>query len=258
MLVTLRLIPISWLHAVCRAATMPYDIQPADEPCAPSLGLPWVICGGSMLAGGAGYVNVVMLGFFSVPVSHMTGAVARLGIDIGTGKLTDFLLIGSIVLGFLLGALASGLIIGNATLKPGRRYGIALLIEGALLALATLFALSAEVAAVPLAATALGLQNAMASSYRGLILRTTHVTGMVTDIGVLLGYRLRGRYIKTWKLWLLLAILLAFFCGGVLGMFALKWLGMAALGIAAASCVIAGVIHLVALAIKRHSGRRAG
>lgn len=235
---------------------MPYDIQTADET-GRRPGLLWVSCGGSMLAGAAGYVNVVMLGFFSVPVSHMTGALSRLGMDIGAARLADFVLIGSIVLGFLSGAVVSGLIIGNATLKPGRRYGVALLGEGLLLALATLFALRGEVAAVPLAATALGLQNAMASSYRGLILRTTHVTGMVTDIGVLLGYQLRGRYIKAWKLWLLLTILMAFFAGGVLGMFALQWLGMAALGIAAAGCLAAGSIYFLALFVQRALGASA-
>lgn len=237
---------------------MPYDLHPVSEQPSPSPGLAWVMCGGSLLAGTAGYVNVVMLGFFAVPVSHMTGAVSRLGMDIGTARLTDFLLIGSIVIGFLLGAIISGLIIGNASLKPGRRYAVALLFEGLLLTLATLFALRQGVAAVPLAATALGLQNAMASSYRGLVLRTTHVTGMVTDIGVLLGYRLRGRFIKTWKLGLLLVILTAFFAGGVLGMLVLQRIGMAALGIAAAGCLVAGSIYLVVLWMGKQRQRRIG
>jgi len=216
------------------------------------------MCGGSLLAGTAGYVNVVMLGFFAVPVSHMTGAVSRLGMDVGMARLTDFLLIGSIVIGFLIGAIISGLIVGDASLKPGRRYAAALLVEGLLLTLAALLALSQNVAAVPLAATALGLQNAMASSYRGLVLRTTHVTGMVTDIGVLLGYRFRGRFIKPWKLWLLLVILTAFFAGGVLGMLALQRIGMAALGIAAVGCLMAGSIYLVALWMKKRRRWRIG
>lgn len=224
---------------------MPYDLPSAEKPASRS-GLAWVAFGGSLLAGAAGYVNVVMLGFFAVPVSHMTGAVSRLSIDMGTAEGLDFLLISSILAGFVIGAIASGVIIGNATLKPGRRYGVALLLEGMLLALATVFAIQEMIAAIPLAATALGLQNAMASSYRGLVLRTTHVTGIVTDIGVLIGHRLRGRYVKTWKVSLLIAILIAFFVGGVLGMLALKWLGLAALGIAAAGCLVAGSFYLLA------------
>ena len=35
---------------------------------------PWVFFFGSLLAGCAGYVNVVLLGIYHVPVSHMTGA----------------------------------------------------------------------------------------------------------------------------------------------------------------------------------------
>jgi len=223
---------------------MPYELSSADESHPLHPDLPWVICGGSLLAGTAGYVNVVMLGFFAVSISHMTGAVAGLSINLATLGINEFLLIASIAAGFSAGAIASGVIIGNATLKPGRRYGVAVLIEGMVLTVATVLAIRDNMAALPIAATALGLQNAMASSYRGLNLRTTHVTGVVTDIGVLLGYRLRGRYIKTWKLWLLMAILTAFFAGGVVGMLAFQWLGMAALGFAAAGCLIAGPIYL--------------
>src|SRR5207249_1996030 len=38
--------------------------------------------GALAMAGTAGYVNSVVLGFFHSPVSHMTGAVSRLGLDI--------------------------------------------------------------------------------------------------------------------------------------------------------------------------------
>ena len=34
------------------------------------------------MAGVAGYVNSVVLGFFHIPVSHMTGAVSRTGVDL--------------------------------------------------------------------------------------------------------------------------------------------------------------------------------
>jgi|GEM_PF-5134493 len=38
---------------------------------------------------------------------------------------------------------------------------------------------------------ACGFQNALATHY-GLVLRTTHVTGLLTDLGTNLGMRLRG------------------------------------------------------------------
>lgn len=50
---------------------------------------PWVFLYGSLLAGCAGYVNVVLLGIYHVPVSHMTGATSRLAIDLSTGNMQD-------------------------------------------------------------------------------------------------------------------------------------------------------------------------
>jgi uncharacterized membrane protein YoaK (UPF0700 family) len=81
----------------------------------------------------------------------------------------------------------------------------------------------------------------MASSYRGLTLRTTHVTGIVTDLGALLGNRLRGREVKSWKFGLLLCVLIAFFIGGMGGALLLSLFGMWALGAASGLCLISGV-----------------
>lgn len=38
-----------------------------------------------------------------------------------------------------------------------------------------------------LAAAALGLQNGLTSSFHGMAIRTTHFTGTVTDLGLMLG-----------------------------------------------------------------------
>ncbi|RFA25204.1 hypothetical protein CAI21_19735 [Alkalilimnicola ehrlichii] len=149
----------------------------------------------------------------------MSGAVAHLGIDLALVSSDDLLLIASIVAGFFGGALLSGLILRDTLFRMKRRYAAMLLVEGGILTATMLLALRGVDFAVPLAAMACGLQNAMASSYRGLTLRTTHVTGVVTDLGALLGNRLRGRQVKGWKFGLLLSILIAFFGGGLAGAF---------------------------------------
>lgn len=200
----------------------------------------WVITGGTLLALLAGYINVVMLGFFKVPVSHMSGAVSQLGIDLAVMNVHDLLLVGSIVVGFFVGAFVSGLMIGNTHFKLTRRYGVALMLQGLLLLIATVAAQSDSNLSVTLAAIACGLQNAMASSYRGLILRTTHVTGIVTDLGALLGNRWRDRSIQGWKFGLLLSLLLGFFIGGLLGALSYQQFGMLALALAAAASFSTG------------------
>lgn len=210
----------------------------------------WVFFGAALLAMTAGYVNVVMLGFFTVPVSHMSGAVSQLGIEFSFANLNDVYLIAYIIAGFFVGALLSGLILRGTTFRVRRRYGGLLLIESALLVVSMLLALQGLKSAVPVAAMACGLQNAMASSYRGLTLRTTHVTGIVTDLGALLGNRIQGRQIKSWKLGLLLTVLTAFFIGGFGGALLLSLLGMWALSVAAGVCLIMGIIVFLVTARK--------
>lgn len=224
---------------------MPYTRDEHGKRIRGRAGELWVFVGAGLLAAIAGYVNVVMLGFFAVPVSHMSGAVSRLSGDIALMDMADLILISGIVAGFLAGAMLSGILIGAATLRAGRRYGGVLMLQGVMLAAATWLALDGIALAVPLAAMACGLQNAMASSYRGLVLRTTHVTGVVTDIGVLIGQRLRQKKIRIWKLWLLLTLLLSFFAGGVAGALMLQVIGMQALAIAALVCFAVGAVYVL-------------
>lgn len=219
------------------AAVRHHKPEPRDRP--------WIFAGAATLAGVAGYVNVVVLGVFAVPVSHMSGAVSRLGIDLATGNRVDLAVILAIVGGFLAGAVVSGAIIGNRKLVPGRRYGFALFLEGGILAAATSYLYAGRSLGIVLAAMACGIQNAMASSYYGLVIRTTHVTGIVTDIGVMIGYWLRGRRIRIWKFLLLVVILAGFFTGGILGAVAFGMLGRAALSLASAGCIAAGVMYFV-------------
>src|SRR5687767_10762060 len=87
---------------------------------------PWVFIGATSLAAVAGFVNVFVLGFFHVPVSHMTGAVSRLSIDLQSGDSSDLQLIAAILSGFLAGALISGVLIGRRRVSPGANYAYAL------------------------------------------------------------------------------------------------------------------------------------
>jgi uncharacterized membrane protein YoaK (UPF0700 family) len=68
-----------------------------------------------------------------------------------------------------------------------------------------------------LAAWACGMQNALATRYHGVILRTTHITGLLTDLGQLLGMRLRGHPIELWKITTPLLLSLAFASGAAMG-----------------------------------------
>jgi len=201
-----------------------------------------LVPGAAALAISAGFINSVALGFFHTPVSHMTGAISHFGIDTASGKWPDALSSMAIILGFVLGAALNGMIVGAWKLIPGRRYGVAMVVEGCLLGLATYLFVSKHRLALPVVSMACGLQNAMSSSYCGLMIRTTHVTGIVTDIGVMVGHWIRHRQIEGWKLRFLLMIVGSFGAGCWVGQLADVRYGPACLAIPAVGFIVAGTV----------------
>jgi uncharacterized membrane protein YoaK (UPF0700 family) len=197
--------------------------------------------GALAFAGTAGFINSVALGAFGSPVSHMTGAVSYFGLELAGGRLHNAVATLSIILAFMLGAALAGLIVGAQDLAPGRRYGWSMCCEAALLAVSMILLTSGHSSGVTLIAMACGLQNATTSSYFGLMIRTTHVTGTVTDIGVMFGHWLRHRNIERRKLVFMIGVVAAFGAGVLVGALADARWGPSVLGAAAAGCLAAGI-----------------
>jgi uncharacterized membrane protein YoaK (UPF0700 family) len=172
--------------------------------------------GGFALTFLAGAINVTMLSHYAVPVSHMSGAVSRLGMDLGAQHYADLSIIAFIVGGFALGCVLTGALVGNSALASRRRYALVLACEATVLALAAILQEDEMHAPVILGAAACGIQNAMASSYYGLVVRTTHVTGIITDLGFMLGARIIGRKFIWWKFLLLAMLVSGYFVGGIM------------------------------------------
>ena len=188
----------------------------------------------------AGFVNsggFVLIGSFT---SHVTGSMGRLSVDLSTGSVAAALSALFLVITFFAGAFSASLIIESiATTQQARGYGIALLIEAMLL---TAFisvaglshathprALDAEAAIL---CVAMGMQNSLVTRLSGAVVRTTHLTGVVTDLAIeaarwyrwhrsrlgplLLQGRGAERPLATRSI-LLITIILAFTIGAVMG-----------------------------------------
>ncbi|MAL03466.1 MAG: DUF1275 family protein [Arenimonas sp.] len=195
----------------------------------------WVWVGAAALAFVAGMVNVVgYLGFEHQAITHLTGTTTLLGAALAGGNLAASLQLAGMVLAFVAGAALSGLLIQDSVLRLGRRYGVALTIEALLLAVSVPLFQRGLFAGPLLAAGAIGLQNAMATTYSGAVVRTSHVSGMFTDLGIMLGHALRGLPLARRRLWLCLVIISAFLAGGVAGAFVFAQAGYAALYLPAA------------------------
>jgi uncharacterized membrane protein YoaK (UPF0700 family) len=202
----------------------------------------WVWTGAWALAFAAGLVNVVgLLGFQHQAITHLTGTTSLLGAALAAGDVTGGLHLAASLAAFLAGCALSGLLIQDSALRLGRRYGVALLLESALLCGAVPLLGRGSVWGVYAAAGACGLQNAMVSTYSGAVIRTTHVSGMFTDLGIFLGHALRGLPVDARRLRLCLVVISGFLAGGVAGAALFTRVGYAALyapgGIAAATAL---------------------
>lgn len=195
----------------------------------------WVWVGAAALAFVAGMVNVVgYLGFEHQAITHLTGTTTLLGAALAGGQAGAAVQLAGMVLAFVAGAALGGLLIQDSVLRLGRRYGVALTIEAVLLAVSVPLFQRGLFAGPLLAAGAIGLQNAMATTYSGAVVRTSHVSGMFTDLGIMLGHALRGLPLARRRLWLCLVIISAFLAGGVAGALAFAAVGYAALYVPAA------------------------
>lgn len=174
--------------------------------------------------------------------SHMTGIVSSLADDLVLGS-WNLLLTGALLVGaFVCGAITTALITNWARGKGWHaEYAPCVALEGLLLMIFAVHGLVLGASAVALSAAALllcfvmGLQNAMVTKVSRAEIRTTHVTGILTDIGIELGRLLYGNVagatsagsvrIDRQRLALHASLLGLFVLGGVAGAFAFQLVG---------------------------------
>lgn len=206
----------------------------------------WVWVGAVTLACVAGMVNVIgYLGFEHQAVSHLTGTTSLLGAALAGGDWRAVRHLWAILIAFSLGAMVSGLIVQDSTLRLGRRYGVALTVEALLLAASVPLFMKQQLNGALLAAMACGLQNAMVTTYSGAVVRTTHLSGMFTDLGIGLGHALRGMPLPVRRLMLSALIISGFLAGGIVGAWLFRALHYRALLIPAALTGLTGVGYVL-------------
>lgn len=183
-----------------------------------------------MLAFIAGIVNVVgLLGFEHQGITHLTGNSSLLAESLATLNIPGMLHFSALIGSFVAGAVISGILIRDSALQLGRRYGVALFLVSLLLFTAVPLLQHGSAYGMYAAACAVGLQNAMVSTYSGAVVRTTHVSGMFTDLGIFLGHALCGLPVDTRRLQLCLLVISGFVCGGIAGTFAFRAFAYSAL-----------------------------
>ncbi len=214
---------------------------------------------GWFLAFVAGAINAG--GFLAVQqyTSHVTGMVSAVADNLALGQLG--LVVDGIVavLSFLMGAMCCAVLVNFARRKAmASEYALPLLLESVLILCFGL--LGARLASfeglllpftVVLLCFIMGLQNAVVTKLSGAVIRTTHMTGIVTDLGIELGKLLywnadrsaadRVRADRD-RMKVLGGLFLAFLLGGISGAFGFKAFGY---GFTIPVAVLLAVVSLV-------------
>ncbi|HCR85681.1 MAG TPA: DUF1275 domain-containing protein [Alphaproteobacteria bacterium] len=196
---------------------------------------------GLLLAAIAGAINAG--GFLAIGqyTSHMTGMLSAVADYIALNKLyTAFISLG-FVFSFILGAASSAIIINWARSRQFHsEFALALMLEAILLLLFGIvasggmqhdFELSVNLT-ITLLCYIMGLQNAIITKISNSEIRTTHITGLSTDVGIEIGkiFYFWGSHnknvkISIYKLALFSGLIFAFLIGGIMGALAFKNFG---------------------------------
>ena len=210
----------------------------------------------ALVAGFANAAGFILLGTFT---SHVTGNVGRASISLRQADSTTAAQAGLLVLLFLCGAVTASLLVESIRLrKTSTGYATALLVQGAVLSM-----LARSHGSAGTLSWCMGMQNSLVTRLSGSVVRTTHLTGVVTDLGIevarwlrWIGGRLRHGGATSGRTpierpsaapsFLLLAIVLSFATGGVLGAGAAAWWGVRAFGFPAAAALAASLYAFVA------------
>jgi len=223
----------------------------------------------------AGAVNAG--GFLAVShyTSHMTGVVSSMADEVADGDLTTALAALAMMLSFLAGAFVCTTLISLGQRRRMRsRYALTLVFEAALMMVFGFMGnrLQQEIeftlpVTVMLLCFIMGLHNTVTSIISGAAVRTTHLTGTVTDIGIELSrltyvnvHHRKGRdriLANRQKLSLLLLILAAFLVGGVVGALGFRHVGFkVTVPLAGFLCFLAARPLLLELRLLMHRLRR--
>ncbi len=204
----------------------------------------------SLLSLVAGIVNITGILSVKTLTTNVTGHFAFFAEDVFNKQYSTALIYLLFILSFLLGAFSSNFIVEMGLRKRSQNpYILPVTIEIIILILigffgtASLTILDGSLIACFLL-FAMGLQNALVTNVSQSIVRTTHLTGLFTDLGIELSqlffYRKTEQFYQLSKsIYLKLAIIGGFFLGCVGGGFIYKNLDLKTLLVAAVFLIIA-------------------
>lgn len=185
-----------------------------------------------VLSATAGFVNAAGLVAFTVLTTNITGHAAILAADTSLADWSGVRLAAQCLALFFAGAFFSAWYIDFKGRNKRYAYTLPLLLEVAILIYVAVYGYTYDASRVQIERFAgsllfaMGMQNALVTMVSKSVVRTTHLTGIVTDFGIALAEALRKRFrmerVLKRRLLLHISIIFFFLLGGMLGVFAFR------------------------------------
>jgi uncharacterized membrane protein YoaK (UPF0700 family) len=178
----------------------------------------WVYTTAFIMSFNGGYINsICLVSILKNAVGYVTGNLTLAGDYFERGNFLLFSHLLLLVVCFLFGSIISGLIIKKQNLERDHRYNISLILQSLLVLTSIFLLLFHKTEASYLLAITMGMQNAMTTHYGTALIRTTHMTGTTTDLGIIIARWIKGHTIEYWKLILYISLISGFLFGAVVG-----------------------------------------
>jgi uncharacterized membrane protein YoaK (UPF0700 family) len=174
----------------------------------------------------AGFINAAGFLAFGVLTTNVTGHAALLAMDIAAGQLRAERMVGLWLVLFLAGAFLSGLLTAVIGRDKAASYAVPIVIIIILVLFVAITGIHYD-HSIPQTEYftgsllfAMGMQNALVTVVSGAVVRTTHLTGMFTDLGIDLSTWITRKAepaeVKS-RIALRLIIIVFFLLGGIVG-----------------------------------------
>lgn len=199
----------------------------------------WIYRAVTLLSFNGGLVSMVtFMSFLHNSVGYVTGNISFAAEALVKGNWPSFHGYLLALISFLVGSIISGVIIPSDNANRNNNYNLALTLEMICITIGG-FGLKLGVdSAKYFLAISMGMQNALTTYYGNSIIRTTHMTGTMTDLGITLGHFIRGDKVAIWRIVVYSCLLLGFFIGSVCGVIGYSYLGYNTLLISVLLCLV--------------------
>lgn len=217
------------------------------------------------LATSAGLLNAIALGAFGFFPSHMTGNTSQLSSQVSSTDLNDVLFFGAIILSFVSGAIVARIIVLWGIIHNVRLvFSQILFVEGVLLAGVSLYEMyfhsfSTNREIIIFLCGLMGIHNSTSTQLSSGRVRSTHITGTLTDAGIALASvvvaMLRRDYSKDTaaqrsQLKTHLTTLFSFITGGVAGLILFRWFGVNAMLALGVMLVLVAMFSIITISLR--------